>query len=456
MPVFRDDQVLVIAPGSATTLVQYGLGESLGPASHEIPTRVYRPNKNEDYFTSRGEEDDAVYPLKGGTIVDQAAFNYFIKLVYKSIVRPGYPTALLVVGSARWTRPQVECLTQYIFETIRVPGFALLPSGLAVAFAFALQDALIIDIGQDKTEITPVLEFSVVSQAQRVVDVGGSFINQHITQHLPDLMAQQVEDLKRSPIYEVLSEDDTKNSWFGQQENSNPEEDGVIDVAAIVASGRTREILAERERQKHNSGGKQEPSNMDREFNSFTDSSGKRIEVGKQRFHGTEPLVERITLEVGKVMQKIDQVNRRQDLWDNLVIVGRGSCVKGLKDAILSSLSTRYLINRPTTYSELPSTFNTGHNTPLTGGTPIYNGVGGGGANMQLAHQGHGQSPTSIRPAKLPEYFPEWKGRGWEDSVILGAQIAARPIFTGSVENTFVSKNDYNEVGPTAIWDIGV
>jgi actin-related protein 9 len=397
-----------------------------------------------------------VYPIRNGAIVDQKAFHYFIKLVYKSIARPGYPTALLLASSSRWTRPQIELLTQYVFETVRVPGFSLVPSGLAAAFAFALQDALIIDIGHGKTEITPVLEFAVVSQAQKVIDFGSSNINLELSKLLPELTVQQIEDLKKSPIYEVLSEDDTKNSWFGQQEtNRSTEEDGVIDVAAIVASGRTREILAERERQKANPTDQPEQSNIDREFNTFTDSNGKSIEVGKQRFHGTEALIEQITLEVGKVVQKIDQVNRRQDLWDNLVILGRGSSVKGFKDALVSSLNTRYLINRPTTYSELPSTFNTGHNTPL-GGTPMYNGGGGNSLHLAQAHQGHGQSPTSVRPAKMPEYFPDWKGRGWEDAAFLGIEIAARPIFTGSVENTFVSKNDYNEVGPTAIWDIGI
>lgn len=397
-----------------------------------------------------------MFPIKNGAIINQRAFHYFIKLVYKSVARPGYPTALIIASSSRWARSHIELLTQYVFESLHVPGFSLVPCGLASAFAFALQDALVIDVGLDKTEITPVLEFAVVNQAQRIIDLGGSSINKELGKLLPDLTEQQIEDLKKSNIYEVLSEDDTKNSWFGQQETNakNPDEDGIIDVAAIVASGRTREILAERERQKGQPSDEPEKSNMDREFNTFIDSDGKVIEVGKQRFHGTENLIERITLEVGRVVQNVDQVNRRQDLWDNLVILGRGSSVKGFKEALISSLNTRYLINRPTTYSELPSTFNTGHNTP-SGGTPMYNG-GSNNIHLANAHQGHGQSPTSIRSAKMPEYFSDWKGRGWEDAAFLGMEIAARPIFTGSVENTFVSMNDYNEVGPTSIWDIGV
>jgi actin-related protein 9 len=348
----------------------------------------------------------------------------------------------------------MEIITQYMFEVVHVPGFAIVGSALAASYAHALQDCLVVDIGKTRTEISPVLEFAVVEHAQRSIRYGGQCINDELAGFLPDLTAQQIEDLKRSSIYEVLNEDDTKNSWFGlnpPQSQPTTEEDGVVDIAAIVSSGRTREILAEREKEKMTGDKKKaEPPNMDREFNTFVDSHNRTIEVGKQRFHGTEKLVDRITYAIGEVLNQIDQVNRRQDLWDNIVIVGRGSTVKGLKEAILVSLQTRFIVSRPTTYSELPSTFNTGHNTP--NGTPMYNNNNNN--NYSQLHQGHGQCPTSMRLAKMADYFPEWKGRGWEDVSFLGGEIAAKQIFTGSIDGTYLSRNDYNEVGPSAIWDM--
>jgi actin-related protein 9 len=41
MPPFKDDQILIIAPGSQTTLAQYGLPESFTPPSHRFPTRIF-------------------------------------------------------------------------------------------------------------------------------------------------------------------------------------------------------------------------------------------------------------------------------------------------------------------------------------------------------------------------------------------------------------------------------
>lgn len=41
MPPFKDEHILIIAPGSQTTLAQLGLPESFTPATHRFPTRVF-------------------------------------------------------------------------------------------------------------------------------------------------------------------------------------------------------------------------------------------------------------------------------------------------------------------------------------------------------------------------------------------------------------------------------
>lgn len=393
------------------------------------------------------------------------------KLIHKTVtynlpkVNPPPLTAILLLTSERWSRLQTEGITQYVFETLRIPAFATLSTALSAAFAYAAEDALVIDIGKDKTEITPIVEYGAVTISQRTINVGSSSINKTLAAALPDLTPTQIELLKKSDIFEVLSEDAAKNSWFGTNTSGDgpdsKEDDGVVDVAAIVTSGRTREILAQREKEKEKekekgaqAGEKQEEkANEDREFNTFVDDEGKTIQVGKERFQGTTELVEKITLGVGEVLKHLDESNSRQKCWDNVIIIGRGSSVKGLKEAILYSLQTRYVISRPTMGSELPSMFNTsGYNTPTGGaGTPS-------SYLQQQPHirggQGHGQVPVQIKVAKTLDYFPEWKSYGWEEASFLGAQIAAKQIFGGSVEGTYVSRSDYNEVGPAAIWDI--
>ncbi|KAF5014995.1 hypothetical protein F66182_13829, partial [Fusarium sp. NRRL 66182] len=49
MPQFKDEHVLLIAPGSQTTLAQLGLPESFTPASHRFPTRMFPAEKKGEY-----------------------------------------------------------------------------------------------------------------------------------------------------------------------------------------------------------------------------------------------------------------------------------------------------------------------------------------------------------------------------------------------------------------------
>lgn len=332
---------------------------------------------------------------------------------------------------------------------------------------------MVIDIGKDKTEITPIIDFQTVSISQRTIPYGSTTINKELKRLLPDFTDTQIEYLKQSDIFQALSEEAAKASWFGLNTSGLPdesakkdlEEDGVVDIAAIVSSGRTREILAEREKEKkkaleaEKSGApKEDKPNEDREFNYFeSPDSDAPIKVGKERFQGTKLLVEKIALAVGEVLKHLDETSKRQECWDNIIIVGRGSAVKGLKEAIYFELQSRYIIARPAMGSEFPSMFNTsGYNTPTNNpGTP--NPYGGSGTPVShLASQavGHGQVPTQIKISKHLDYFIEWKNYGWEEASFLGAEIAAKQIFGGTVEDMFITRTQYNMMGPAAIWDI--
>lgn len=70
-------------------------------------------------------------------------------------------------------------------------------------------------------------------------------------------------------------------------------------------------------------------------------------------------------------------------------------------------------------------------------------------------HSSHGQSPTSIKLAKVPEYFPEWKDVGYDEASFLGAQVAAKVLFVvdQGLSKGYMARNDYNDQGPTGITD---
>jgi actin-related protein 9 len=113
MPPFRDEHILLIAPGSQTTLAQLGLPESFSPAQHRFPTRMFQapdgktfePYKirsrkkepisngvdtemadatvegidDEELVEDQDDEDGAIYPLKGMYLI----FSRYARLTFR-------------------------------------------------------------------------------------------------------------------------------------------------------------------------------------------------------------------------------------------------------------------------------------------------------------------------------------------------------------------------------------
>lgn len=174
----------------------------------------------------------------------------------------------------------------------------------------------------------------------------------------------------------------------------------------------------------------------------------------------------------------------------------------GFTPALMSVLHARYVLSPSTATiftSELPSNFTTpvatpGTNTPIPGqgGPASLHQPGGHGVNpllvaatknmmqpnqhlqtpgqpagsvldpgMHHTHRGFSQTPTSIKMVKTPDYFPEWKDpsvHGMEEAGFLGAQVAAKVVFIVDQGNSkgFLTRSEYNELGPTGIHDCAI
>jgi actin-related protein 9 len=189
------------------------------------------------------------------------------------------------------------------------------------------------------------------------------------------------------------------------------------------------------------------------------------IEVGLERFtFADRDEIDRIVTTIYQTVQGIDDMYMRPACWDNLVFVGNGSRLRGLKDNILQTLNARHLISPSTATiftSELPSNMatptGTGAQTPTGSFTGAPHQLSSSGVNPLLqaattasslgvgavttpqagseaagpttTHHFHSQTPTSIKTVSLPTYLQEWSKNGFEEAMFLGAQVAARITF---------------------------
>lgn len=476
----------------------------------------------------------------------------------------------------------------------------------------------VVDIGYQKVDVTAIHDGRVVNHMDVGASEGDSEISggEVFTRSLLKLLEEKgfnhdmAEQLKKSAICEVLpyaanAEDlmelpkqntaglatsgtapnatQTASSASkpvvanGDETNGNGEDDGVLDVAAIVTSGQTKEFLAKKEKEKEKGKPGRKPKgdkeadnaakavrlpNSKRSHNSFsyeeivqeevpkesvekqangatvgegekkegetngaqpqpqpqpqgdadttapattdapkpaegqeqtqpsaepkpeadptpapappaneaTERRPKRIrrdvEVGLERFKFAQRHeIDRIVHAIYRTVQGVDDMYMRPACWDNLVFVGNGSRLRGLRENILQTLHARHLVSPSTATmftSELPSNMATPtgtgaqtptgsftgmpHQLPTSGVNPLLQAAttaaAAGGANNALTpqavseaggpatgHHFHSQTPTSIKTATLPSYLGEWTKSGFEESMFLGAQVAARIAF---------------------------
>ncbi|KAG0641809.1 hypothetical protein HOY80DRAFT_1134997 [Tuber brumale] len=238
------------------------------------------------YVEDEDDEEGAVWCMKEGKVVDWGCFFALLQHVHETI-NPTFHTPILMLCPPAFTPSDKEMITQFVFEKLKAPGFVLMDMALATLWAYGLSTSTIIDVGLEKTDVTPILDFAVQERARETIPGwGGESMTKYLMKLLPDLKYEEVEQLKRSPICEILhsgnllpnatsvntaiaaGSDKMKRAAEMDGSDLIDEEEGTMNVAAIVASGKTHEFLAKREKEKRGEAERKLP-NRERETNSF-------------------------------------------------------------------------------------------------------------------------------------------------------------------------------------------
>ncbi|KMU90458.1 SWI/SNF and RSC complex subunit Arp9 [Coccidioides immitis H538.4] len=496
MPSFKDEHILIIAPGSQTTLAQLGLPDSFTPAKFRFPTRMFpaekkgewepfkirqkvitvkktipkdsatrndatapttgtsnaaeksedtemkdaadgvqQPAKEQDtrpelveveeeqvvYEEDPTSDEGAVYPIRGGAVVDWTCFFALLTHIYNTL-SPPFHTPIMLIAEPVWTLRDRETLTQFIFEKFKTPAFCLMDSAVAVCYAYGTPNATVVDIGHEKADVTAVTDF-MASEYGRGIALAGCG-GDAMTSRLFELLQSQgftremCEQLKRSNICEILPTG-TPLPTSGQDRepakapppsapgkgpdiarnvgNGDADDDeGILDVAAIV-SGNTSEYLAKREREKAEKAATRKghgdssattkqstnPLNPEMRVARKQSSSFYTNETSKSGLkgswlqlqatpraseHGSYSILDTLAAQIHHTIHSVSDTSKRSELWDSMIILGNGSKIRGFPQALVSTITQKYVLSPSGTIftSEIPSALS----TPLpTGGT---------------------------------------------------------------------------------------
>jgi len=206
-----------------------------------------------------------------------------------NILSPTLHTPILLIAQPAWTAQDHEALTQFFFEKFKTPAFCIMDSALAVSYAYGVVNATVIDVGYQKVDVTAVSDFTVqhVGRTIALTNSGGDAMTNRLFELLgpKGWTKDMCEQLKKSSFCEILpAGTPLPGNAETQQSVSNPaaaasteanapapsvkitealrpidtdladddgdiadkvvDDEGVLDVASIVASGKTQEFLA--------------------------------------------------------------------------------------------------------------------------------------------------------------------------------------------------------------------
>lgn len=275
---WKEEQILIICPGSRTTMAQLGCSE-LTPPAYRIPTRMFRDEEtgewrpyrtyrrkkqaaiggssgandatsNDDdeweYVEDPDSDEGAVYPMQGGYIVNMEAFLAFLEHVHGLLTTTFHTTPIVLMTSSQWTRSDCEAIALYIFEKTRTPALSMINSALATQYGLKWPHMTVVDVGFEKVDVTCIYDSRIVNHMEvgfagqpgddRAIS-GGEVFTRRLQELLRDksFTYEMAEQLKKSPICEVLpyAPENPRLMELPEDDASVP----VAPVASVAANG---------------------------------------------------------------------------------------------------------------------------------------------------------------------------------------------------------------------------
>ncbi|TFK39423.1 actin-related protein [Crucibulum laeve] len=347
-------------------------------------------------------------------------------------------------------RSSYERVCQIFFERFNVAGFGILERPMAQLYAANALSGVVVDIGHEYMDITPIYDGFIVHSARTTTPLGLRHCQAYLA-HL--LRSNQGLIATISPPTAPLSADELHKTLLAliqelqeaghikvpsDGETAAPEDEGITDIAAVVVAGKERAVIESGMKKKATAKASAAEQARAREIEALdlitVDFREKNVTLGKERHRLCEPLFDPELLEGVPGLEDLakdkkgdkplslqdaaghavgqTEIDQRQYIWQGLFVTGDVTRhVKGIGIALQSRLAP--FISNPDLLSDVQA--------------------------------------RSIRLLSVPEYYAEYRETGNGFAAFLGGSIVAKITFNDNAGRSFVSKAEYAAKGPHAI-----
>ncbi|KAF8899616.1 actin-related protein [Gymnopilus junonius] len=403
-----------------------------------------------DEALANGQDIIVSWPFVDGVVSDwtqaEAIWKYilFNQLQRRRVQNESPVLFSITTGNSRDT---YERICKIFFERFNVAGLAILERPMAQIYAANTLSGVVVDIGDEVTDVTPIYEGFIHDPARGKVFLGMRHCQIYVANLLrsnptvmnalsppgnpvdPETLQATLVDL----VKQLWKDDTIKIPSTG--ETAVPDDnEGVMDIAAVVVAGKEKAVIESNQKKKNQGKQTEAEKKREREIEAMdlitVQFRGHSLTIGKERHRFCEPLFDPTLLNglpgfatpdetpllpiqdaVGQVVTQLD-VDKRQYVWQGLFVTGDITRhVKGIGVALQSRVAP--FIANPELQSDI--------------------------------------QPRYAHVLSVPEYYAEYRETGNSYAAFLGSSIAAKIIFSDSNGKNYVSKADYTWKGPHSI-----
>ena len=256
------------------------------------------------------------------------------------------------------SRETYERICQVFFERFNVAGLCILERPMTQLYAANSLSGVVVDIGEDETEITPIYEGFIVHPARGSVALGVRHCQNYLAQLLRSnqtvisALSPPSNPLDRETLHATLLEL-VKQLWKDDAikvpsdgETAVAEDEGVTDIAAVLVAGREKAVIESGMKKKATAKASAAEQARAREIEALdlitVQFRGHSLTLGKERHRFCEPLYDPSLLvgvpgivnpsldadkplplqeAVGNLVNQAE-VDQRQYIWQGLFVTG--------------------------------------------------------------------------------------------------------------------------------------
>ena len=256
------------------------------------------------------------------------------------------------------SRETYERICQVFFERFNVAGFCILERPMTQLYAATSLSGVIVDIGDDETDITPIYEGFIIHPARGSVALGVRHCQNYLAHLLRSnhsvmsALSPPSNPLDPETLHATLLEL-VKQLWKddcikvpSDGETAVVEDEGVTDIAAVLVAGKEKAVIESGMKKKATAKASAAEQARAREIEAldlitvqFREHS---LTLGKERHRFTEPLYDPSLLDgipgitnlnlgaekplplqeaVGNLVNQVE-VDQRQYIWQGLFVTG--------------------------------------------------------------------------------------------------------------------------------------